>query len=187
LGEALATVRMLETQGRNFSVGLAQINRANLAPHGLQPYERAFEPCANVVAGSRILAECHTRAGGDWGKAFSCYYSGNFETGFRHGYVQKIFASIAAAPSDNVPDAEAAIRFVETAAGSAVARRGDPGRYAIAGRERAPVVAGVVARRSSEGSAAPPGQAIARRAGLAGAAPEAASQTSTAADLAFVF
>lgn len=28
------------------------------------------------------------------GKSFSCYYSGNFETGFKHGYVQKIYASI---------------------------------------------------------------------------------------------
>ena len=34
------------------------------------------------------------RSGGDWGKSFSCYYSGNFETGFRHGYVQKIYDSI---------------------------------------------------------------------------------------------
>src|SRR3546814_3110567 len=32
-----------------------------------------------------------------WPKSFSCYYSGNFTTGFRHGYVQKIYASIRAA------------------------------------------------------------------------------------------
>jgi type IV secretion system protein VirB1 len=101
LGEALATVRMLESTGRNFSVGLAQVNRANLASQGLQPYERAFDACANVVAGSRILADCHARSGGDWGKAFSCYYSGNFETGFRHGYVQKVFESMGVAPGSN--------------------------------------------------------------------------------------
>lgn len=101
LGEALATVRMLEAAGRNFSVGLAQVNRANLASQGLQSYERAFDVCANVVAGSRILADCHARSGGDWGKAFSCYYSGNFETGFRHGYVQKVFASMGIAPGSN--------------------------------------------------------------------------------------
>ncbi len=74
LPEAVATARMLKSRGYNFSLGLAQVNRA----------------------GSRILAECHSRSGGDWGKAFSCYYSGNFETGFRHGYVQKIYASMQA-------------------------------------------------------------------------------------------
>lgn len=97
LPEALATVRMLEERGFNFSVGLAQVNRHNLARYGLESYERAFEACPNLQAGSRILAECHGRSGGNWGKSFSCYYSGNFTTGFRHGYVQKIFASMQGA------------------------------------------------------------------------------------------
>ena len=95
LDEALATVRMLEEKGYNFSVGLAQVNRYNLAKYGLDSYEKAFQQCANLQAGARILAECHSRSGNDWGKAFSCYYSGNFTTGYRHGYVQKVFASIA--------------------------------------------------------------------------------------------
>ncbi len=94
LPEALATVRMLEGRGFNFSIGLAQVNRYNLDKYGLDSYERAFEPCANLTAGSKILAECYRRAKGDWGKSFSCYYSGNFSTGFRHGYVQKIYASV---------------------------------------------------------------------------------------------
>lgn len=94
LPEALATVRMLEGRGFNFSIGLAQVNRYNLDKYGLGSYEEAFEPCANLRAGSKILAECYHRAGRDWGKSFSCYYSGNFSTGFRHGYVQKIYASL---------------------------------------------------------------------------------------------
>jgi type IV secretion system protein VirB1 len=94
LDEALATVRMLEEKGYNFSVGLAQVNRYNLPKYGLDSYEKAFRQCDNLVAGSRILAECYKRSGGDWGKSFSCYYSGNFTTGFRHGYVQKIYDSI---------------------------------------------------------------------------------------------
>ena len=94
LPEALATVRMLESRGFNFSIGLAQVNRYNLDKYGLDTYEKAFEPCANLSAGSKILAECYQRASGDWGKSFSCYYSGNFSTGFRHGYVQKIYASV---------------------------------------------------------------------------------------------
>lgn len=94
LPEALATVRMLESRGYNFSLGLAQVNRHNLAKYGLDSYEKAFEVCPNLQAGARILAECYHRAGRDWGKSFSCYYSGNFVTGYRHGYVQKIYASM---------------------------------------------------------------------------------------------
>ncbi|MCS3848993.1 type IV secretion system protein VirB1 [Xanthomonas arboricola] len=94
LGEALSTVKMLEEKGYNFSVGLAQVNRYNLNKYGLDSYEKAFQQCSNLQAGSRILAECYSRSGRDWGKSFSCYYSGNFVTGYRHGYVQKIFASL---------------------------------------------------------------------------------------------
>lgn len=93
LAEALSTARMLEERGYNFSLGLAQVNRYNLARQGLDSYEKAFDTCPNLRAGARILAECYGRSGGDWGKAFSCYYSGNFTTGYRHGYVQKVFAS----------------------------------------------------------------------------------------------
>jgi len=91
--EALAAVQLLRQEGYNFSVGIAQVNRYNLAPYGLNTYAEAFDVCANLLAGSRILRECYDRAK-DWGKAFSCYYSGNFVTGFKHGYVQKIYASM---------------------------------------------------------------------------------------------
>jgi type IV secretion system protein VirB1 len=93
LPEALATVQMLESRGYNFSLGLAQVNRYNLKKYGLNSYENAFEICPNLQAGSKILAECYGRHR-DWGKSFSCYYSGNSVTGFRHGYVQKIYASM---------------------------------------------------------------------------------------------
>ncbi len=94
LPEALATVQMLDDKGYNFSVGLAQVNRANLGRYGLDTYEKAFSACGNLSAGAQILADCYASAHGDWGKAFSCYYSGNFTTGFRDGYVQKIYDSI---------------------------------------------------------------------------------------------
>lgn len=99
LSEAVATAHSLDAKGLDFSVGLAQVNRRNLARQGLGTYERAFDACANLQAGARILAECHARAGGDWGKAFSCYYSGDLRTGFRHGYVQRVFASMRGAGS----------------------------------------------------------------------------------------
>lgn len=94
LGEALATVRMLEEKGYNFSVGLAQVNRANFGKYGLDSYEKAFDLCSNLAVGARILSDCYASSGSDWGKAFSCYYSGNFVTGYRDGYVQKIYDSI---------------------------------------------------------------------------------------------
>lgn len=101
LPEAVATARMLESRGFNFSLGLAQVNRYNLDKYGLGSYEQAFATCPNLRAGARILAECRGRSKGDWGKAFSCYYSGNFETGFRHGYVRRIYASMGQVAAAN--------------------------------------------------------------------------------------
>lgn len=94
LDEALATVRMLDTKGFNYSLGAAQVNRANLGRYGLDSYEKAFKLCPNLSAGANILAACYHRSGGDWGKAFSCYYSGNFVGGYRDGYVQKVYDSM---------------------------------------------------------------------------------------------
>ena len=91
--EAVATVKMLDAQGYDYSLGVAQVNRRNLQRYGLDTYAKAFDPCGNLQAGATILAECYGRSGQDWGKAFSCYYSGNFTTGYRHGYVQNVFAS----------------------------------------------------------------------------------------------
>jgi len=113
-GEALAAVRQLKADGFNYSVGISQVNRYNLHAYGLTE-ESAFDACANLRAGSRILQECYGRALAKMpGReqqalhaAFSCYYSGNFKRGFvpdRPGepsYVAKVVAQagkIAAAP-----------------------------------------------------------------------------------------
>lgn len=85
LNEAVAAAKMLHAQGRNFSMGLMQINRYNLTKYGLD-YETVFHPCKNIQAGAAILADCFKRAGGisqtHLQQVFSCYYSGNFRTGF---------------------------------------------------------------------------------------------------------
>ncbi|NHZ82387.1 transglycosylase SLT domain-containing protein [Massilia sp. CCM 8695] len=98
-GEALATAQWLEKNGYNFSMGLAQVNKRNLAKYGLT-LATAFDPCRNLSAGSAILAECYQRAGKTGRSqqdalraAFSCYYSGNFISGFRLGYVLKVVAA----------------------------------------------------------------------------------------------
>lgn len=105
LEEAIATARMLESKGYDYSLGIAQINRGNLSRYGLEPFEKAFDACTNVAVGARILAECYSRSDSDWGKAFSCYYSGNFTAGYRDGYVQRVFASLGG----GVPDSSAPI------------------------------------------------------------------------------
>jgi len=97
--EALATARMLEAEGWNYSVGLAQINTRNFERLGLT-VESAFEPCANLTAMQAVLTECFERTAARDGspqrslrQALSCYYSGNFVTGFQHGYVRKVVRS----------------------------------------------------------------------------------------------
>lgn len=110
LREAVATAGMLEKQGYNYSLGAAQINKKNFAAYGITSPEQAFDYCTSVRTGARILAECQQRAQGDWGKAFSCYYSGNFATGFKDGYVQKVAAAWQGIPlQQRTPDAEGAV------------------------------------------------------------------------------
>lgn len=147
LPEALSTARMLEERGYNFSLGLAQVNRHNLARQGLDSYEKAFAVCPNLQAGSRILAECYSRSGSDWGKAFSCYYSGNFTTGYRHGYVQKVFASWQRQAAS---DTAAAIPVID---GRGTAKRRASAVRAVATGE----ASSLVARRIAEAKAERPG------------------------------
>ena len=110
--EALATARALQAVGWNFSVGLGQINVGNFERLGLT-LDAAFEPCTNLTAMQSVLSECFDRAQVPAAtatatttaatpppvdqtalrRALSCYYSGNFATGFRHGYVRKVVAA----------------------------------------------------------------------------------------------
>jgi type IV secretion system protein VirB1 len=94
--EGLATANALRAQGWNFSVGLAQVNVGNFGRLGLT-LEEAFEPCSNLAAMQAVLLECFTRARQRFGTSrrslrptLSCYYSGNFTTGFDHSYVHRV-------------------------------------------------------------------------------------------------
>ena len=115
--EALATAQALQAGGWNFSVGLGQINVGNFGRLGLT-LASAFEPCANLAAMQTVLADCFDRSRARPGsppvdqaalrQALSCYYSGNFETGFRQGYVRKVVAAAgtAARSIPNIPTKE---------------------------------------------------------------------------------
>ncbi|AFT86218.1 lytic transglycosylase domain-containing protein [Paraburkholderia phenoliruptrix] len=94
--QARVTARALEAQGWRFSVGLAQVNRANWPRYGITE-QNAFNPCRNLAAGAAILEGCFLLARRGHGDAqvalrdsLSCYASGNFSTGYRTGYVQRV-------------------------------------------------------------------------------------------------
>jgi type IV secretion system protein VirB1 len=98
--QALATARALAAQGWNFSVGLGQINVRNFGRLGLD-LESAFDPCTNLRAMQAVLVECFGRTASSsmpdgaatqrrLRQALSCYYAGDFTTGFRDGYVRRV-------------------------------------------------------------------------------------------------
>lgn len=108
--EAVATAQQLETDGWNFSLGIAQVNRYNLPKYQIT-YEQAFDACSSLRVGSKILEDCFVRASKRTSDpqaalhaAFSCYYSGNFTRGFtpdvtgKPSYVQKVLASAGVQP-----------------------------------------------------------------------------------------
>ena len=94
--EAMITIAKLESEGKNYSVGLGQINKSNFKAYGINA-EKALDACTNLKVTAQILGDCYQRAGKQ-GKtekqtlkdALSCYYSGNFRTGYEHGYVNKV-------------------------------------------------------------------------------------------------
>lgn len=101
LAEAIVTARALRASDWNFSVGLAQINGTNLERLGLT-IESAFDPCANLAAMQTILSACADRAPGrardeqlSLRQALSCYFSGNYSTGFDRGYVRRVALAVA--------------------------------------------------------------------------------------------
>ena len=96
--EAVATVTALDAAGWNYDLGIAQINKKNLTRYGLDLHS-AFDACRNVEAMQAILGDCFKRAAKNappqhaLRQAFSCYQSGNFQTGFQQGYVGRVVAA----------------------------------------------------------------------------------------------
>lgn len=105
--EAVVTAQSLHQAGKNFSVGLSQVNQVHFRRLGWdRDITQAFEPCTNLRAGAEILKDCYIRALGQGYKqgqqgleaALSCYYSGSFVRGAQLGYVNKV---LSAKPHDN--------------------------------------------------------------------------------------
>ena len=107
LAEAKSTAAYLQANGWNFSVGLAQINLRNFERLGLNS-TTAFDPCQNLRAMQTVLSDCFERSSRHappqqaLREALSCYYSGNFVTGFQHGYVGRVVKAAATDRAVNV-------------------------------------------------------------------------------------
>lgn len=102
---AIRTVQDLIDKGIDFDAGLGQINVRNWSWLGLTP-ETVFDPCTNLRASQTVLKDCYERATQrfDPGQpalqaALSCYNTGNFERGFRNGYVSKVLTSAGVSPT----------------------------------------------------------------------------------------
>lgn len=127
--EAMSTIAELELSGADYSVGLAQINRKNFSKYGISA-SQALDACTNLKVASRILSACFKSAkqspapdGKALHDALSCYYSGNFKTGYRHGYVDKVRSNAGLSPL-SVPS----IREVEVSKSQSLIAEGVPGK-----------------------------------------------------------
>lgn len=102
----------LEKNNYNFDVGLAQINIKNIHRYGYKASD-ALDPCTNLKMASDILAKNYHGALSSSSsshealqKAISAYNTGNYQSGFRNGYVQKVYANANSKPintSGNIP------------------------------------------------------------------------------------
>lgn len=95
INSALEYIRQLKETGRNYSIGLMQINQSNFEKYGVTAKDM-FDPCKNLSIFEKIITDCYIR-GKTLKRALSCYYSGNFEGGLRPeqafsdtSYVQRV-------------------------------------------------------------------------------------------------
>ncbi|MEN8505469.1 MULTISPECIES: lytic transglycosylase domain-containing protein [Paraburkholderia] len=133
LDEAVETTRALEAGGWNYSAGLAQVNRANWVRLGLTP-QAVFDPCRNLAASAAILQGCferarlrHPEAQNALRAGLSCYASGDFSSGFRTGYVQRVVAQVAR-PDPVVPAIATDVSPIPVIPFRPTAARSDPSR-----------------------------------------------------------
>lgn len=94
--EALAATGRLDDEGRNYDLGLAQINSANFEWLGVTA-EDMIDPCKNLSASERVISDCYSRARNRTSDeqnalrmALSCYNTGSMERGFANGYVDRV-------------------------------------------------------------------------------------------------
>ncbi|EEE2004501.1 lytic transglycosylase domain-containing protein [Salmonella enterica subsp. enterica serovar Kotte] len=105
LNDAKEHIKQLKAKGKNYSIGIMQINKSNFAKYGVTADEM-FNPCKNLSVFEKIITDCYIR-GGTLKRALSCYYSGNFDTGQRpelafknSSYTQRIGYAVPSTKQD---------------------------------------------------------------------------------------
>lgn len=92
--EAIKRAKELAAEGREFSVGLAQVHVSNVRRYGLS-WEQAFDPCTNLKYGQTILQDFHRsalKAGFKDGQAVFAALRG-YNSGDIHGAVSNNYAT----------------------------------------------------------------------------------------------
>ena len=98
VSEAIAIATALRAVGNSVDLGLMQINSANLARLDLTVAD-AFDPCRNMAAGARILADDYLAGPANRDRqvrlrqALSRYNTGDSAIGFVNGYVARVQAA----------------------------------------------------------------------------------------------
>lgn len=99
IDEAQKLIDKLDKTDKSYSVGLGQINRSNFKKFGTNGHD-LLEPCLNLSTSAKVLSACYKGAYKKFKTpnlaleaALSCYYSGNYETGKKAGYVSKVVAN----------------------------------------------------------------------------------------------
>lgn len=105
--QAKKWISALEQKHYNFDVGLAQVNNKNAIKYGYKSTD-LLNPCINLKVASDILIQnykdalVHSKHNSDaMQKAISAYNTGNFRSGFRNGYVHKVYAVAKANITNN--------------------------------------------------------------------------------------
>ena len=126
--EATAKALAYIEAGRSVDLGLVQINAKNLEPLGLT-VSQALDPCTNLNAGGRLLADAYDRAEARFGPgrdalvaALSAYNTGHFAAGVRNGYVARYGLAAPYRPASSWSadpyTADTAVDFTLTTEGS---------------------------------------------------------------------
>lgn len=96
MSQAIHWVNYLERNNYDFDVGLAQVNIRNIHKYGFHAADM-LQPCNNLQIASDILRKnYHAALTGHIGansallKAISAYNTGNYNNGFKNGYVRKV-------------------------------------------------------------------------------------------------
>lgn len=97
--QAVAWANYLEANQYDFDIGLAQVNIRNVHKYGYKAYQ-LLDPCINLKVAGDILQKNYSQAlnrsrsqQDALMKAISAYNTGNYQSGFRNGYVTRVVSS----------------------------------------------------------------------------------------------